>query len=98
MFVNFTFNPVCFVQGQKGEPGLILGADGRPQYIGGLGGQPVKTLGVIISNCSSNSKSVINRRKCILIHRARVDLLAQLDLQCVPHFDSSHFECFSGIT
>lgn len=29
------------VQGQKGEPGLILGPDGKPQYIGGLGGAPV---------------------------------------------------------
>lgn len=27
-----------YVQGQKGEPGLILGPDGKPQHIGGLGG------------------------------------------------------------
>lgn len=31
-------------QGQKGEPGLILGPDGTPRYLGGLTGQPVKTL------------------------------------------------------
>lgn len=30
-----------YVQGQKGEPGLILGPDGKPQHIGGLGGAPV---------------------------------------------------------
>nr|XP_010792639.1 PREDICTED: collagen alpha-1(XVIII) chain-like [Notothenia coriiceps] len=27
-------------QGAKGEPGIILGPDGRPQYLGGLAGRP----------------------------------------------------------
>ncbi|MEQ2193848.1 hypothetical protein XENOCAPTIV_015971, partial [Xenoophorus captivus] len=30
--------------GQKGEPGIIMGPDGRPLYLGGLTGQPVLCL------------------------------------------------------
>ena len=29
------------VQGEKGEPGLIMGADGNPLYIGALSGPKV---------------------------------------------------------
>lgn len=32
-----------YVQGEKGEPGVILGPDGQPMYLGGLAGKPVKT-------------------------------------------------------
>lgn len=34
----------CFFQGQKGEPGIIMGPDGKPMYLGGLAGQQVNLL------------------------------------------------------
>lgn len=42
--VCVVFECLYVAQGQKGEPGVILGPDGTPMHLGGLAGQLVKNL------------------------------------------------------